>query len=74
MTSDPDSVLQENIRELSYITTHTANALNHDGIFTIGDLTRCTELHLVMIHGFGRKSMNEVKEGLLEKGLHLSHD
>ena len=42
------------------------------GITTYEKLTRMSEPELLRIPGFGRKSLNELKEALLAHGLRLT--
>ena len=69
-----DALLQNSISSLPYLTTHTINALRRyeglpGGIWTVGDLVACSETEMACIYGFGRKSMNEVREGLRTIGI-----
>jgi hypothetical protein len=45
--------------------------LEQAGIVTLRQLVSKTEFELLTISGFGRKSLNEVKESLARLGLHL---
>jgi DNA-directed RNA polymerase alpha subunit len=53
------------------LTLRTLHALMGDDIYNIDQLTQCTESHLLRIPNFGRKALNEVKDGLSAKGLKL---
>lgn len=53
------------------LTLRTLYAIMGDDIYTIAQLTQCTESHLLRIPNFGRKALNEVKDGLSAKGLKL---
>ena len=53
------------------LTLRTLHALMGDDIYTIDQLTQCTEHHLLRIPNLGRKALNEVKDGLSAKGLKL---
>jgi DNA-directed RNA polymerase alpha subunit len=53
------------------LTLRTLHALMGDDIYTIAQLTQCTENHLIRIPNLGRKALNEIKDGLLAKGLKL---
>lgn len=46
-------------------------ALRRIGITTLGQVVRCTERELLSSPNVGRKTLNEVKEMLYEKGLRL---
>ena len=74
----------ENVEELSYLQTaflktvdelelsvRTANCLKNDNIVYIGDLVQKTEAEILRTPNFGRKSLNEIKEVLVQMGLHL---
>jgi DNA-directed RNA polymerase subunit alpha len=47
------------------------NCLKREGIQTVGDLVTKTEAELLNIPNFGKKSIDEVKEKLAERGLAL---
>ena len=47
------------------------NCLKREGIQTVGDLVTKTEAELLNIPNFGKKSIDEVKEKLDERGLSL---
>ncbi|MBP9782649.1 MAG: hypothetical protein KBC50_02895 [Candidatus Pacebacteria bacterium] len=51
------------------LTVRTANLLRMENIQTIGDLLKLTEDDLLKIANLGRKSLNEIREVLLAKGL-----
>ena len=53
------------------LTLRTLHALMGDDIYTIDQLTKCTENHLLRIPNLGRKALNEIKDGLSAKGLQL---
>ena len=50
------------------------NCLKREGIETVGDLVSKTEAELLNIPNFGKKSIDEVKEKLAERGLSLRGD
>ena len=50
------------------------NCLKREGIQTVGDLVNKTEAELLNIPNFGKKSIDEVKEKLSERGLSLRGD
>ncbi len=50
------------------------NCLKREGVQTIGDLVARTEADLLNIPNFGKKSIDEVKEKLTERGLSLRGD
>lgn len=49
----------------------TVSSLKNENIIYVGDLVRRTEADLLRTPNFGRKSLNEVKETLVQVGLHL---
>ena len=51
--------------------TRSANCLKNDNIVYIGDLIQKTEAEMLRTPNFGRKSLNEIKEVLVQMGLHL---
>ncbi|MCX6744735.1 MAG: hypothetical protein NTX82_04390 [Candidatus Parcubacteria bacterium] len=64
----PDA--QRDIEELEF-SNRTSNCLKNLGVQTLGQLVQKTELDLMRVKNFGRKSLNEVKEILEVYGLHL---
>ena len=58
------------IEELDF-SVRTYNCLKKAGILTVGELTQISELDLMNIRNFGRKSLTEVKEKLGEMNLAL---
>jgi Bacterial RNA polymerase, alpha chain C terminal domain len=52
-------------------TARTANCLKNAGIVYLGDLVRQTEAEMLRMPNFGRWSLNEVREQLVQMGLHL---
>lgn len=53
------------------LTVRTANALKAEGIYYIGDLVQRSEQDLMRTPNVGKKSLQEIKERLAEKGLQL---
>jgi len=53
------------------LSVRSRNCLQKMGIMTLGDLCRCTEAELLASKNFGETSLNEIKEMLATKGLHL---
>jgi len=53
------------------LSVRTANCLRNDNIVYIGDLVQKTEAEMLRTPNFGRKSLNEIKEVLVQIGLHL---
>jgi DNA-directed RNA polymerase subunit alpha len=53
------------------LSVRSANCLKHADIKLIGDLVQKTEAEILATKNFGRKSLNEIKDILLEMGLGL---
>jgi DNA-directed RNA polymerase subunit alpha len=53
------------------LSVRSANCLKNDNITYIGDLVQKTEAEMLRTPNFGRKSLNEIKEVLVQMGLHL---
>ena len=53
------------------LSVRSANCLKNDNIVYIGDLIQKTEGEMLRTPNFGRKSLNEIKEGLASMGLSL---
>ena len=53
------------------LSVRSANCLKNDDIVYIGDLVTKTETEMLRTPNFGRKSLNEIKEVLVQMGLHL---
>ncbi|MDR1775555.1 MAG: DNA-directed RNA polymerase subunit alpha [Actinomycetes bacterium] len=58
------------IEELD-LSVRAYNCLKRQGVNTIGQLTECTENDLMNVRNFGAKSIEEVKDKLIEMGLNL---
>jgi len=65
-----DPILLRPVDELE-LTVRSANCLNAENIFYIGDLIQRTENELLKTPNLGRKSLNEIKEVLASRGLTL---
>jgi hypothetical protein len=65
-----DRNLFKKVDELEF-SVRTANCLKNDNIIYIGDLVQKTEAEILRTPNFGRKSLNEIKEVLVQMGLHL---
>jgi len=61
-------VMSVNEIELS---VRAANCLNNANITTVGELAQKTEADMLKYRNFGKKSLNEIKDKLLELGLGL---
>ena len=53
------------------LSVRSANCLKNDNIIYIGDLVMKTEADMLRTPNFGRKSLNEIKEVLVQMGLSL---
>ena len=76
----PEEVSQENTRlkKLLNLSVHeielsvrAANCLNNANITTVGQLAIKTEADMLKYRNFGKKSLNEIKDKLLQLGLSL---
>jgi len=65
---DINDILLRNVEDLE-LSVRSANCLKNAGINLIGELVRKTEAEMLKTKNFGRKSLNEIKEILLESGL-----
>ena len=62
--------LLRRVEELE-LSVRSANCLKNENIVYIGDLVQKTESELLRTPNFGRKSLNEIREVLVEMGLEL---
>ena len=65
---DINDILLRRVEDLE-LSVRSANCLKNAGINLIGELVRKTEAEMLKTKNFGRKSLNEIKEILLESGL-----
>jgi len=65
---NPAFLKKVDVLELS---VRSANCLKNDNVVYIGDLVRKTEAEMLRTPNFGRKSLNEIKQVLVQMGLHL---
>ena len=65
---DNNELLLRSVEELE-LSVRSANCLKNAGINLIGELVQKTEAEMLKTKNFGRKSLNEIKEVLLEAGL-----
>jgi len=66
--SELDALLDTSVEELE-LSVRSANCLKNAGIRTLRELVQKTEKDMLETKNFGRKSLNEIKEILREKGL-----
>ncbi len=65
-----DSILLKSVDDLD-LTVRSANCLKNESIYYIGDLVQKTEFELLKTPNLGKKSLSEIKNILLSKGLKL---
>lgn len=65
---DNNELFSRSVEELE-LSVRSANCLKNAGINLIGELVQKTEAEMLKTKNFGRKSLNEIKEVLLEAGL-----
>ena len=53
------------------LSVRSRNCLQKMGIYTLGDLARCSEQELLTSKNFGETSLDEIREMLMSKGLSL---
>ena len=53
------------------LSVRAANCLNNANITTVGELAMKTESEMLKYRNFGKKSLNEIKEKLVQYGLSL---
>jgi DNA-directed RNA polymerase subunit alpha len=68
--ADLANVPEIKIEELDF-SQRTFNCLRRAGLMNLRDLARVSESDLTSIRGFGKKSLNEVRDKLQEHGLAL---
>jgi len=71
LTVAPGGGMDEVLIEELELGVRSYNCLKREGIQTVGDLVSKTEAELLNIPNFGKKSIDEVKEKLAERGLSL---
>jgi DNA-directed RNA polymerase subunit alpha len=67
------SALLRKVSELE-LSVRAANCLKNDNIIYIGDLVQRSEAEMLKTPNFGRKSLNEIKQVLVNMGLGLGMD
>ena len=65
-----DPILSRAVDDLE-LTVRSANCLKAENVYFIGDLVQHTEVELLKTPNLGKKSLNEIKEVLKTKNLHL---
>jgi hypothetical protein len=60
--------------EMATLSSRTANCLKNEGITTYEKLARMSEAELLRTPNFGWKSLNEMREALLARGLRLANN
>ena len=65
--------LLRKVEELE-LSVRSANCLRNDNIIYIGDLVQKSENDMLRTPNFGRKSLNEIREILMQMGLNLGMD
>ncbi len=68
--STVDPILMQSIDDLE-LTVRSANCLKAENIYYIGDLVQRTEGDLLKTPNLGKKSLNEIKDVLAQRGLSL---
>ena len=66
--SELDALLDTNVEEME-LSVRSANCLKNAGIHSLRELVQKSEREMLETKNFGRKSLNEIKEILREKGL-----
>jgi DNA-directed RNA polymerase subunit alpha len=67
---DVNEILLRHVDDLE-LSVRSANCLKNAGINMIGELVQKTEAEMLKTKNFGRKSLNEIKEILVESGLNF---
>lgn len=68
--STQPAIYQESVDDLE-LSVRSSNCLDNAGIKTVGQLIALTEGDLLRLRYFGRKSLDEIKCALRERGLRL---
>ena len=67
--SSEERLLNLPVSELGELSVRTLNVLKNEEVNTIRELVELTEAAFLRLHGIGRKSLNELKYLLAERGL-----
>jgi DNA-directed RNA polymerase subunit alpha len=73
-SAEDESMLRKlllNVNDLE-LSVRALNCLNNANIRTIGEMVQKTEAEMLKFRNFGQKSLNELKEKLVDLGLHLA--
>ncbi|MCH4567410.1 RNA polymerase alpha subunit C-terminal domain-containing protein [Bacillus sp. ES1-5] len=54
---------------LSLLSSPARNALQHHGIHTVEELSKCSEKEILKLHGMGPASLPKLRKALEENGL-----
>ncbi len=65
-------ILNMSVNEIE-LSVRAANCLNNANITTVGELALKTEADMLKYRNFGKKSLNEIKDKLVELGLYLGY-
>ena len=65
-------VLNMSVNEIE-LSVRAANCLNNANITTVGELAMKTETDMLKYRNFGKKSLNEIKDKLVDMGLYLGY-
>lgn len=66
-------VLNMSVNEIE-LSVRAANCLNNSNITTVGELVQKTEADMLKHRNFGKKSLNEIKDKLMELGLTFGYE
>jgi len=66
------SILNMSVNEIE-LSVRAANCLNNANITTVGELAMKTEADMLKYRNFGKKSLNEIKDKLVDLGLYLGY-
>lgn len=71
--NDPSSLLTIPIEELGF-SIRTLSSLKSSHIETLGELVSFTKADISKFHGFGKKTLQEIEDAVINKGLWLGFD
>ena len=67
-------ILNQTIDNSMELSVRSANCLQNNNIRYVGELVRMSEINVLKIKNFGRKSLKEIKDALAERGLTIGMD